>query len=188
MNKTNKETPNISNNGDESEIKVETNPPNDLKEKKTIQTHDRVAIDNLMDWDLSFRGIESQKDFVIPKSAKDWKQLTVDEVDAQVKSGNHFFCGTDGFGANAHIHIRDKKVREYIFGDSVGEQVILDLETVKKLLNVSPQSEFENELEKTVVTDAQKKMIVPLCKTAGIELKEAYKKTLIEKWSGYKFE
>jgi len=156
-----------------------------------IKLTDRVSIDNLVNWDLGFISSEANRDITIPANVKGFKQLSVAEVDGQVKLGNKFFCGIDGFGNNAYIKINDENVKAFIFGTNNEEnnkEILLTLDNVKKLLSVSPKASFEKELAKLVVTEAEKKMIVPLSIEAGIEDVEGYKKTSIEKISGYKFE
>ena len=37
-----------------------------------IKSNDRVSIDNLVNWDLHFAGIESTKDLVVRASVRDW--------------------------------------------------------------------------------------------------------------------
>lgn len=155
-----------------------------------IKLTDRVSIDNLVNWDLGFVSSEANRDITIPAGVKGFKQLSVAEIDGQVKLGNGFFCGVDGFGNNAYIKINDQKVKDFIFGTDSSEtecEILLTLDNVKKLLATSPKASFEKELAKLVVTDAEKKMIIPLAKEAGIEDVEGYKKTSIEKLSGYSF-
>jgi hypothetical protein len=155
-----------------------------------IKLTDRVSIDNLVNWDLGFVSSEANRDITIPAGVKGFKQLSVAEVDGQVKLGNGFFCGRDGFGNNAYIKINDEDVKAFIFGtgnDETKEEVLLTLDNVKKLLSVTPKVAFEKELAKLVVTEAEKKMIVSLATEAGIEDAEGYKKTAIEKISGYTF-
>ena len=155
-----------------------------------IKLTDRVSIENLVNWNLDFVATESTRDITIPASVKGYKQLSVAEIDGQVKLGNRFFCGIDGFGSNAYIKINDEKVMAFVFGtsDESTDVILLTLENVKKLLTTSPRAAFEKELAKLVVTEAEKKMIVPLAKEAGIEEVEGYKKTAIEKLSSYTFE
>lgn len=155
---------------------------------KKINPNDRAAIDNLNSWSLYFRGLESARDIEVPPGVKNWKRLSVAEIDAQVKSGNGFFCGTDGLGANASIKILDEDVRRYVFSLESGEQCpaqkVLDIDAVKELLAVSPKEAFEARLSELVVTDAEKKRIGSLAKEAGIENVSAYKAAAIEKISG----
>jgi hypothetical protein len=154
-----------------------------------IKLTDRVSIDNLVNWNLDFISSEANKDITIPAGVKGFKQLSVAEIDGQVKLGNRFFCGVDGFGNNAYIKINDDKVNAFIFGsdESSTDVSLLTLENVKKLLSTSPKVAFEKELTRLIVTEAEKKMIVSLATEAGIEEVEGYKKTAIEKISGYKF-
>lgn len=155
---------------------------------RKINPNDRAAIDNLNSWSLHFRGIESQRDIEIPPGVKNWKRLTAAEIDAQVKSGNGFFCGTDGMGANASIKILDDNVRRYVFSieseEADGGQQVLDLNAVKDLLAISPKEAFEARLAQLVVTEAEKKRIGALAKEAGIENAASYKVSAIEKISG----
>ena len=159
-----------------------------------IRPNDRVSIDNLMNWNLYFEGIESSKDMMIPGRVKDWKQMSVAEIDAQIKAGNKFFSGIDGLGTNAHIKINSDEVRKYVFGietesedEKLPKQKVLDLEAVKELLSITPKAKFEEKLLEVVVTPAEKKMITQLAKEAGVDNVEAYKANLIEKHSGIEF-
>lgn len=157
-----------------------------------VKLTDRVSIDNLRSWNLDFRATEAERDITIPANVKGYKQLTVAEIDGQVKRGNLFFVGVDGIGNNADIKINDENVVKFVFGDGSDEDIpsetLLTLDSMKELLKVTPKTAFEKELAKLVKTDAEKKTVVDIAKEAGIENVEGYKKTAIEKISGYKFE
>lgn len=157
-----------------------------------VKLTDRVSIDNLRNWDLGFRATEAEKDVTIPGSVKSYKKLTVAEIDGQVKMGNLFFVGTDGFGNNADIKINDDSVIKYVFGDGDDDgkpsTTLLTLDALKNVLAMTPKQKFEDAISKLVVTEAEKKTVVDLAVEAGIENVEGYKKTFIEKISGYKFE
>jgi hypothetical protein len=152
---------------------------------------DRVALENLNTWALHFRGIESQRDIVVPPAVKNWKQLTLAEVEAQVKAGNSFFCGRDGTGSNAAIKILNDEVRKYVFaleGEKIPKQQVLDLESIKQLFAVTPKAAFEKKLKEIVVTDSEKRRLVMLAKSAGIDNAETYKLKAIENYTGTKIE
>lgn len=158
--------------------------------KREIALTDRVPITNLNNWELNFISTETEKDIVIPARANKIRKLTVAEIDGQVQSGNIYFVGVDGMGNNACIKIEDEDVFRYVFRLDDDEPVnvrILDLDSVKNLLNISDKREYERELESLVVTNSDKKMIVSLVQQAGIENVEGYKKTAIENLIGYKF-
>ena len=158
-----------------------------------VKLTDRVSIDNLRNWNLDFRATESNKDISIPRNVKGYRQLTVAEIDGQVKMGNLFFVGKDGFGNNADIRINNKAVVSFVFGEGSEEDeapasTLLTKESVAQLLKLSPKATFQKQLEKLVATEAEKKTIVPIAKEVGIDEVEAYKIASIEKISGYKFD
>lgn len=157
-----------------------------------VKLTDRVSIDNLRSWDLGFRATETERDITIPANVKGYKQLTVAEIDGQVKMGNLFFVGKDGFGNNADIKINDENVIKFVFGEGDEEEkpstTLLTLDALKEVLAITPKTKFEEAVSKLVATEAEKKTVIELAKEAGIENVEGYKKTFIEKISGYKFE
>ena len=169
------------------EMVVETPAP---KTKREVALTDRVPISNLNDWELNFVSVETDKDIVIPANANKWRKLTVAEIDGQVQSGNKYFVGIDGNGNNASIKIEDEDVFRYVFRLEDDEPVnvkVLDLDSVKALLKISNKDEYIAELNRLVVTNSDKKMISKLAQQANIEDVEGYKKTAIEKLTGYTF-
>lgn len=148
--------------------------------------NDKVALDNLNSWEIHFSGIELQKDLFIPASAKNWKLLSLAEVEAQVKSGNRSFVGTDGEGSHASIRIVDEEVRKYVFGvdDATKKQKVLDVATIKELLTITNKGAFMKKLKEVVVTEAEKRRFVMLAKEAGIDSAEVYKMKAIQEWVG----
>lgn len=160
------------------------------KPKRTIDDvslNERVAIDNLYGWTIGFRASESERDILIAPYVKNFKQLTVAEVDAQVKLGNIAFCGTDSYGSHAAFRIIDPVIREYIFGEDINP-VQLTEEKVKELFAIDNKKSFEKALADLVVTDSEKKMIVILAEKIGIDDVVSFKLSAIEKLSGIKFD
>lgn len=151
-----------------------------------IRPSDRVSIDNLCDWEISFISEETNKDILIPGSVKNYRTLTVAEVDSQVKIGNVAFCGDDGFGAHAPIRINDSLIREYVFQEPV-DPVQLTEENVKNLLAMQDKKKFMERLNELVVRESDKKMIVRLVERIGKDDVPSYQITAIEKISGIKF-
>ncbi len=158
--------------------------------EKNISYTDRAVITNTRSWNLNFKSTENDRDIVIPAGAERWSKLTVAEIEGQIQTGNFFFVGADGDGNNAYIRIEDDDVRRFVFhldDDENSERVILDLESVKKLLAINDKAEFEAELERLVVTDGDKRMIIPTAIKVGVDDVQSYKISAIEKISGYKF-
>lgn len=151
-----------------------------------VKPTDRCSIDNLCDWSIGFASYEMGKDIMIPPSVKNYRNITVGEVDAQVKTGNVVFCGTDSFGAHAPIRINDPVVREYVFGESVNP-VQLTEDEVKKLLAIQDKKKFNATLSKLVVRESEKRMIVRMVENLGVDDVPSYQIAAIEKVSGRNF-
>lgn len=158
-----------------------------LKSVEDIKPSDRVSIDNLCDWDIYFSGIENNKDIVISGGVKNYRNLTVAEVDAQVKVGNFVFCGTDGSGTHASIRINDPLIREYVFQEQV-DPIQLTEDNVKKVLDIDDKNEFKKALSELVVLKHEKRMINRIVERIGRDDMPSYKIVAIEKLSGIKFE
>ena len=174
----------------ETEEKVVKTTTRKTAQKKTVEDvkpSDRVSIDNLCDWVISFESFESNRGIDIPDGVKNYKNLTVAEVDSQVKTGNIGFVGTDGFGSHAPFRINDPVIREYVFGEVV-DPVQLTEDAVRELLAIQNKQKFYNALESLVVTKAEKRMIVRLVERVGIDDVPAYQIAAIEKISGIKFD
>lgn len=145
-----------------------TTKPKTTRNKAKVRTVDdlslseRVSIDNLCDWTIGFVSEENGKPILIDSHIKDYKRLTLAEVDSQVKIGNVAFCGVDGYGSHAAFKINDPLVREYVFGDDISP-VQLTEDAVNDLLTSKSKKEFHDKLSSLVVTESEKKMIAIIC-------------------------
>lgn len=190
VNETNKSTDNTTEN---KTVEEKTTKAKKVIVKKPtrsiddVSPNERVAIDNLCDWDVSFVSEETGKDILIAGSVKDFKRLTVAEVDAQVKIGNIAFCGVDDCGSHAMFRIKDPVIREYVFGEDISPTQLTE-QSIKDLLNIENKKEFEKVLSDLVVTKSEKRMIVRICERIGIDDVPSFKLSAIEKISGIKFE
>lgn len=159
--------------GNDTEVVKKTTKTKTTKAKATapkvvektvddLRPSDRVAINNLCDWNINFVSEETGKDIVIPASVKNYKTLTLAEIDAQVKIGNIAFVGVDGFGSHAAIRIIDPLIREYVFQEAV-DPVQLTEEAVIDMLALENMSDFNATLSELVVTSSEKRMIAIMC-------------------------
>lgn len=171
----------------EKATKTATRKTAPKKTVEDIKPSDRVSIDNLCDWVVSFEGFETNRGIIIPEGVKNYKNLTVAEVDAQVKTGNIGFIGTDGFGSHAPFRINDPVIREYVFGEAV-DPIQLTEDAVRELLSIQNKQKFYETLESLVVTKAEKRMIVRLVMKVGMDDVPSYQIAAIEKISGIKFD
>ncbi len=127
-----------------------------------LSLSDRVSIDNLCAWTVGFVSEENGKTILMSSNIKNYKRLTLAEVDSQVKIGNVAFCGTDGFGSHAAFRINDPLVREYVFGEDISP-IQLTEERVNDLLASKNKKEFHDKLSALVVTESEKRMIAIIC-------------------------
>ena len=132
--------------------KTKTRTVNDLS------LSDRVSIDNLCAWTVGFVSEENGKTILMGSNIKNYKRLTLAEVDSQVKIGNIAFCGVDGLGSHAAFKINDPLVREYVFGEDISP-VQLTVDAVNDLFASKSKKEFHDRLSSLVVTESEKKMI-----------------------------
>ena len=136
--------------------KTKTRTVNDLS------LSDRVSIDNLCAWTVGFVSEENGKTILMGSNIKNYKRLTLAEVDSQVKIGNIAFCGVDGLGSHAAFRITDPLVREYVFGEDISP-VQLTVDAVNDLFASKSKKEFHDKLSSLVVTESEKKMIAIMC-------------------------
>lgn len=170
-----------------AEPAVEKKPAVKTRTVDDVKPTERVSIDNLCSWDIYFKSEETDKDICVKGGVKGNVKLTASEILAQVQADNIAFVGVDGMGSHASIRITDPVVRAYVFGKDI-DPVQLTEEAVKHLLNIEDRKQFRAELEKLVVTNAEKKQIVLTCEHIGIDNVESFKMNLIESISGVRFD
>lgn len=170
-----------------AEPAVEKKPAVKTRTVDDVKPTERVSIDNLCSWDIYFKSEETDKDICVKGGVKGNVKLTASEILAQVQADNIAFVGVDGMGSHASIRITDPVVRAYVFGKDI-DPVQLTEEAIKHLLNIEDRKQFRAELEKLVVTNAEKKQIVLTCEHIGIDNVESFKMNLIESISGVRFD
>ena len=144
---------------------TKTKTPRTKAKTRTVDSlslSDRVSIDNLCGWTIGFVSEENGKSIQIDPNIKDYKRLTLAEIDSQVKVGNVAFCGVDGLGSHAAFKINDPLVREYVFGEDISP-IQLTVDAVNDLFAAKSKKEFHDKLSSLVVTESEKKMIAIMC-------------------------
>lgn len=137
-----------------------------------------VLVNNLCGWPLYFKRANGMGDIMIPANAKRFPLLSFDEVLTQIQLGNVMFVGSDGLGNHARLQIIDETQRKELFGfgdQEVEAAIVVDLESVKALLAIRSKAKFNEQLNRMVKTDAEKKMLLELAEKAGAEDSEAWK-------------
>lgn len=149
-------------------IANKTNKPRTSRTKVKDRTvsdlalSERVSIDNLCSWTIGFVSQETGKAIQIDPGIKDYKRLSLAEVDSQVRVGNIAFCGVDGLGSHAAFRINDPLIREFVFGEDISP-IQLTEDAVLDLLSSESKKEFHEKISSLVVTESEKKMIAIMC-------------------------
>lgn len=97
------------------------------------------------------------------------------------------FVGTDGIGTHAKIYIDDKESRIHLgFESDNSTQNVIDQEAINKILAIKTQKSFEDNVKKSVKSDAEKAQLFEIAKSAGIN--DHSKIKFIEEYTGFKFD
>ncbi|WP_144498314.1 hypothetical protein NST06_10805 [Bacillus sp. FSL P4-0322] len=151
----------------------------------SINLDKKIKIKNLCSWDLYFKKIESHGDFKLP--ANGVRQIALAEVQSQVYDNVKMFVGTDGIGTHAKIYIDDKESRIHLgFESDNSTQNVIDQEAINKILAIKTQKSFEDNVKKSVKSDAEKAQLFEIAKSAGIN--DHSKIKFIEEYTGFKFD
>lgn len=137
-----------------------------------------VLVNNLCGWPLYFKRSTGMGDIEIPANAKGFPMLSFEEVLTQIQLGNKMFTGSDGMGNHARIQIVNDEQRKALFGVEgldVDAPAVVDLESVKALLAIRSKAKFNEQLNRMVATNAEKKMLLELADKAGAEEAESWK-------------
>ncbi|MBE7897193.1 hypothetical protein G7L40_00515 [Paenibacillus polymyxa] len=151
-----------------------------------LNMDEKVLIKNLCNWDLFIKRILKNGDVKI--AANKTVKLTREEIEAQVNNGNNLFTGTDGMGSNPRIYIEDRDLRVHLdFESEDGEvkQEILTAEEIERIINLKTFNSFKDNIEKKVVTENQKHLLLNVSKKN--KLNDFEKIKFIEEYTGLKF-
>lgn len=151
-----------------------------------INLDKRIPIKNLCTWDIYFFSVDG-RDIKIPASGR--LPLTRNEIISQVENGNTFLAGDDGKGSHAKLFIDDKETRIYLqFESEDGKETqnILTEDIIKEILDIKTIPAFKKRLEKDVLTNGEKALLVEVAKKT--KLNDFKKIQTIEEYTGLKFE
>jgi hypothetical protein len=147
--------------------------------------NDKSKVRNLCDWQISWeRQTQTGDEFI---KANQVVYITNSEIETQVQNGNSFFVGT-GDGSHARVYIENPEIREYLgFDNKEGnrEQLILNDEKCKQILEYKTFSTFKKHVEEEVITNQEKSKIVNYAKK--IKLNDYDKIKFLEQYTGFTF-
>lgn len=108
-----------------------------------FQRNDRVRVNNVYGWDVSFYSDVARRDITIPAFATGYSLLTVDIVEEELLKQNFFFTGTDGLGDHAGLKICDPEMYKYLFRKN-DETRHISRESIMDVLKLSNKQKFED--------------------------------------------
>lgn len=124
---------------------------------KKINDRDKCVFVNTCPWQVSFSTITRPGDLTAEPNAR-ITRLSVEEIYEQIQAGNKGFTGEDGYGHHAAFQIEDLGQYNYLFGTNAETlPEYLNEEVLKNLVEITNKSEFMKELDRVIVTNADKR-------------------------------
>ena len=126
-------------------------------EIREFSRNDRVKVNNVYGWDISFYSDVARRDITIPAFATGYSLLTLDQTEEELLKQNVFFVGIDGLGDNAGLKICDPEMYAYLFRcedhtHHVGKESIVEL------LKLSSKAKYTEAMEETIKTASEARM------------------------------
>lgn len=153
-----------------------------------LNLDEKVTVRNIAGWNVGFARLADMKgDVVVP--ADGTVRLTRNEIIMQTQNGNRLFNGIDTIGSHATLFIEDKDTRvevEFESEDGKRKQDVLSEDKVKYMFNLKTDKSFAENLEKNIVTRAEKYALVKMIKR--MKLNDFSKMKMVENYTGYKFD
>lgn len=159
-----------------------------MDETVKLNLDEKVTVRNIAGWNVGFARLADMKgDVVVP--AEGTVRLTRNEIIMQTQNGNRLFNGIDTIGSHATLFIEDKDTRievEFESEDGKRKQDVLNEDKVKYMFNLKTDKSFAENLEKNIVTRAEKYALVKMIKK--MRLNDFSKMKMVENYTGYKFD
>lgn len=128
---------------------LETSKTEDIKLDK------KVTVRSIAPWTTGATRKVTMGDITIPALGS--VLLSREELIAQGQNGNTLLTGIDGLGSHATWYIEDNYVREELSFDVENrKQEFLTYDVIKKIFELKTEKSFKENIEKKVVTRAEK--------------------------------
>lgn len=147
----------------------------------------KVVIENLCNWRLGFRRINTIGDVSIAPKSK--YPLPAGEIVSQCYANNKLFMGDDGRGSHARILIHDKDVRVEVGLDSddgKSTQFVVTDEILKELFELKTIASFKKNIQEKIITHAEKNALIEYVKRFAVN--DYSKIKFVEEYTGFKAE
>lgn len=124
---------------------------------KEFQRNDRVRVNNVYGWDISFYSDVARRDITIPAFATGYSLLTVDQTEEELLKQNIFFVGTDGLGDHAGLKICDPDMYKYLFRTEDKTHHI-SKDALLEVLKLSGKQKFMDAVAELIATSSEARM------------------------------
>ena len=145
----------------------------EAKEKKNEITEEdtrldkKVKVRSIAPWITGAPRVISKGDISIPANGS--VLLSREEVIAQAQNGNKLLSGIDSLGSHATWYIEDAFTRsEVSFDIDDKKQTFLTAEEIKRIFELKTPKAFEDNIQKTVVTRAEKAYLMETIRSLNL--------------------
>ncbi|MBC5688210.1 hypothetical protein H8S37_04610 [Mediterraneibacter sp. NSJ-55] len=133
------------------------------KDIQNVRLDEKVIVRSIAAWNTGSARKTSIGDISI--APRGTTLLSREEIIAQAQNGNKLITGTDGNGSHATWYIEDDFTRkELTFDFGSKKQAFLTKESIKKMFELKTQKSFEDNIQKNVVTRAEKTYLLDMIK------------------------
>lgn len=151
------------------------------KNDEEIRLDKKVTVRSIAPWITGSTRKTSIGDITIP--ALGTVLLSREEIIAQGQNGNTLITGIDGVGSHATWYIEDEYTRrELSFDIDDKKQDFLMQDTIQKIFELKTQKSFEDNIQKCVVTRAEKFYLLHTIK--NLKLNDYAKNAFCEDYCG----
>lgn len=136
-------------------------------DKGTVKLDEKVTVRSIAPWTTGATRKVTVGDITIPAMGS--VLLSREELIAQGQNGNTLLTGINGVGSHATWYIEDDFVREELsFDVGNNKQEFLTKDAIKKMFDLKTDKSFKENIEKKVVTRAEKFYLLHTIKTLKI--------------------
>lgn len=137
------------------------------KNKEDIKLDKKVTVKSIAPWTTGATRKITAGDITIPALGS--VLLSREELIAQGQNGNTLLTGIDGVGSHATWYVEDDYVREELsFDIDNKKQEFLTKDAINKMFDLKTEKSFKENIEKRVVTRAEKHYLLHTIKTLKI--------------------
>ena len=154
-------------------------------ENEELNLEKKVTIRSIAPWPTGFKRFDAIGEVMIPSNGT--VRLSRNEIISQIQNGNTLLNGIDSRGSHATLIIEDQPTRvevDFESEDGKVKQKVLTEDIVTKLFSYKTTKSFKDNLEKFVVTRAEKFALID--KIKKLKFNDFEKIRIVENYTGLK--